>query len=85
MSKRNFHVNKIRETHKKVIICAIRRKTTTTVNIEKDDHRIIIRNIPCFECITCGEKVITNDVSGRVEELYQKAKEKPQETVIVEY
>lgn len=63
----------------------LRRKTTTTVNIEKDDHRIIIRNVPCFECVTCGEKMITNDVSGRVEELSQKAKEKLHETVIIEY
>lgn len=63
----------------------LRRKTTTTVNIEKDDHRIIIRNIPCFECLTCGEKMITNDVSGRVEELCKKEKGNPRKTVIVEY
>ena len=63
----------------------LRRKTTTTVNIEKDDHRIIIRNVPCFECVTCGEKIITNDVSGRVEELCKKEKENPHKTVIIEY
>lgn len=63
----------------------LRRETTTTINIEKNDHRIVIRNIPCFECMTCGEKMITDNVSGRVEKLYQKAKENPQETVIVEY
>lgn len=63
----------------------LRRKTTTTVNIEKDDHRIIIRNIPCFECMTCGEKMIINDVSSRVEELCKKEKGNPHKTVIVEY
>lgn len=63
----------------------LRRKTTTTVNIEKDDHRIIIRNVPCFECVTCGEKMITNDVSGRVEELCKKENENPHKTVIIEY
>lgn len=62
-----------------------RKESTTSITIEKNNHRIIIRNIPCFLCLSCGEKIISDDVSSRVEELYQQAKTTAREMPIVKY
>lgn len=62
-----------------------RKESTTSITIEKSNHRIIIRNIPCFLCLSCGEKIISDDVSSRVEELYQQAKTTAREMSIVEH
>ena len=62
-----------------------RKESTTSITIEKNNHRIIICNIPCFLCLSCGEKIISDDVSSRVEELYQQAKTTAREMSIVEY
>ena len=62
-----------------------RKESTTSITIEKNNHRIIIRNIPCFLCLSCGEKIISDDVSSRVEELYQQAKTPAREMSIVEH
>ena len=62
-----------------------RKESTTSITIEKNNHRIIIRNIPCFLCVSCGEKIISDDVSSRVEELYQQAKTTAREMSIVEH
>lgn len=62
-----------------------RKESTTSITIEKNNHRIIIRNIPCFLCLSGGEKIISDDVSSRVEELYQQAKTTAREMSIVEH
>lgn len=62
-----------------------RKESTTSITIEKNNHRIIIRNIPCFLCLSCGEKIISDDVSSWVEELYQQAKTTAREMSIVEH
>lgn len=36
-------------------------------------------------CLSCGEKIISDDVSSRVEELYQQAKTTAREMSIVEH
>jgi YgiT-type zinc finger domain-containing protein len=41
-----------------------RKESTTSITIEKNNHRIIIRNIPCFLCLSCGEKIISDDDCG---------------------
>ena len=62
-----------------------RKESTTSITIEKNNHRIIIRNIPCFLCLSCREEIIADDVSSRVEELYQQAKTTAREMSIVEH
>ena len=62
-----------------------RKKSTTSMTIEKNNCLAAIRNIPCFLCLSCGEEIIADDVSSRVEELYHQAKTTAREMSIVEY
>lgn len=48
-------------------------KTRTAHMVDVEGHIIIIKNVPCKECPCCGEKVYTNDVSEKLDELFQKA------------
>lgn len=62
-----------------------RKESTTSMTIEKNNCLVVIRNIPCFLCLSCGEEIIADDVSSRVEELYQQAKTTARGMAIVEY
>ncbi|GHU38541.1 hypothetical protein FACS1894105_12630 [Clostridia bacterium] len=54
--------------------------TTHTVNF--DGHIIIIKNVPCIECIQCGETFYDNDTAIVLEKLVNKLKDTQTEVVI---
>lgn len=43
--------------------------------VDLEGRIIIIRNVPCRQCPCCGESVFSNDVSGKLDVLFEKAKE----------
>lgn len=48
-------------------------QTKTNHIVDLEGRIIIIRNVPCQECPCCGEAFFTNEVSGKLDELFSKA------------
>ena len=46
---------------------------------------IIIKNVPCEECVQCGEKYYTDEVAERLEQIVNTAKKLMQEIAIMDY
>ena len=57
--------------------------TTHVVNIK--DYTIIIKNVPCEECVQCGEKYYTNKVAALLDDIVNKAKSQLQEILVIDY
>ena len=49
------------------------------------DYTIIIKNVPCLECVQCGEKYYTDEVMQNIERIITKAKELNSEFFVAEY
>ena len=45
----------------------------------------IIRNVPCLECVQCGEKYYTDEVMQNIERIATKAKDLNSEFFVAEY
>ena len=58
-------------------------RTTHVVNYK--NGLIIIRNVPCKECVQCGEQFYTDEVSDKLEELVNAAKKMMQEFAVIDY
>lgn len=50
-----------------------------------DKFTIIIRNVPCQECVQCGEKYYTDKVMQDIEAIVKKAIEIQSEFYVTEY
>ena len=48
--------------------------TTTTFTVEHDKRVIVVRNVPCLECRVCGDVTFSDDVSARLEQIVNAAK-----------
>ncbi len=59
--------------------------TKTTFTVEYKDCIIVIRNVPCLECLVCGEVTFTDEVSDRLEKLVTSAKSVLQDISIIDY
>jgi len=46
---------------------------------------IIIKNVPCEECVQCGEKFYTDEVARQLEKLVAAAKQLMQEISVIDY
>ena len=57
--------------------------TTTSFTVDFGDLLIVIRNVPCHECHICGEEILSDEVSSRIDTLVREAKENAQQDVIV--
>ena len=57
---------------------------TTTFTVEYNKRFIIVRNVPCLECKVCGEVTFTNDVSARIEQLVNAAKNLLQDGSVID-
>ena len=61
-------------------------KESTTTYVEAlGDYAIIIKNVPCLECVQCGEKYYTDEVMQNIERIAKKAKELNSEFFVAEY
>ena len=49
------------------------------------DYTIIIKNVPCLECVQCGEKYYTDEVMQNIEKIVTKEKELNDEFFVAEY
>ena len=59
--------------------------TTTTFTVEYRGCIIVIRNVPCYECQSCGDITFSDEVSARLEKLVNAAKSVLQEISIIDY
>ncbi len=46
---------------------------------------IVIKNVPCTECVRCGEKFFSNEVALRLEQLVNEAKNAMQDVAVLDY
>ena len=46
---------------------------------------IIIRNVPCLECVQCGDAVYTDAVAERLDEIVNSLKDFLGEIAVIEY
>ena len=60
-------------------------KTKTTFTVEYNNCIIVIRNVPCLECRTCGEQTFSDDVSAKLEAIVNEAKRVLQDVSIIDY
>ena len=65
--------------------CNETKETTTTHVVNYKDCLIIIKNVPCEECVQCGDKVYSNEVAIRLEQLVNNAKKIMQEMSVIDY
>ncbi len=61
------------------------KEAVTTYVAVFGDYAIIIKNVPCLECVQCGEKYYTDEVMQNIERILMKAKELNSEFFVVEY
>ena len=59
--------------------------TKTTFTVESNDCIIVVKNVPCLECLMCGEITFTDDVSAKLEILVKSAKTIRQEIAVIDF
>ena len=60
-------------------------ESTTTHVVVLPECTVIIRNVPCLECVQCGEKYFTLEVSRHLDAVVAKAKKASNELLITDY
>lgn len=60
-------------------------ETTTSFTVDKGERLIVVRHVPCIECPVCGEVLISEEVSERLEEILEKANKDSKEVFVIEY
>ena len=61
------------------------KESTTTYVAALGDYTIIIKNVPCLECVQCGEKYYTDEVMQDIDKIVTRAKKPDSGTCVVEY
>ncbi|MDO4893394.1 MAG: type II toxin-antitoxin system MqsA family antitoxin [Eubacteriales bacterium] len=59
--------------------------TTRTHVVDMKSYIIIIRNVPCLECVQCGDAIYTDAVATRLDDIVQSMKNFMGEIAVVEY
>jgi len=65
--------------------CDTFRKATTTHVVNYKGCIIVIKNVPCEECVQCGEKFYSDEVARHLEKLVAAAKQLMQEISVIDY
>ena len=65
--------------------CNEMKESTTTHVVNYNNCVIVIKNVPCNECIQCGEVYYSDNVARRLEQIVNKAKEIMQEISVIDY
>ena len=74
------------KTNMKCMECGGRyAETTRTHVVDMKSYIIIIRNVPCLECVQCGDAIYTDAVATRLDEIVQSLKNFMGEIAVVEY
>ena len=70
----------------KCFYCKGKLKDSITTHVVKAKTCIIIiKNVPCEECVQCGETFYNNDVALHIEEIVKKTKTEITEIAVVSY
>ena len=59
--------------------------STTTHVVTLSSCIIIVRNVPCEECVQCGEKFFSYEVMERLEDIVEQAKMVAGELLVTDY
>lgn len=59
--------------------------STTTHVVTLSSCIIIVRNVPCEECVQCGEKFFSDEVMERLENIVEQAKMVAGELLVTDY
>ena len=71
-------------------MCAFCKGTETKYMLDKflvslDEIVLIVKNVPSMECVQCGEKFYTDEVSKELENIANRAKQMKGEILVVDY
>ena len=58
---------------------------TTTHVVNYKGMIIVIKNVPCEECVQCGERYYSDEVAQQLEKIVTAAKQMAQEISVVDY
>jgi YgiT-type zinc finger domain-containing protein len=59
--------------------------STTTHVVTLDNCVIVVKNVPCEECVQCGEKYYSDEVMEQLEGIISKAKDLASEVFVTNY
>ncbi len=65
--------------------CETYREGLTTHVVNYNGCIIVIKNVPCEECMQCGEKFYTDAVADKLERIVNLAKKVMQEIAVLDY
>ena len=65
--------------------CDTVKQSTTTHVVNYKGCVIVIKNVPCEECVQCGEKFYTDEVAERLEKIVAAAKQLMQDLSVIDY
>ena len=65
--------------------CKIYKNSLTTHVVNYNGCVIVIKNVPCTECVQCGETFYSNEVAIHLEKLVDMAKQLMQEVSVIDY
>ena len=59
--------------------------STTTHFVDLKKCMIIVKNVPCWECVQCGEIILDDKVAERLDAIIQNVSAMMTEIAVVEY
>lgn len=59
--------------------------STTTHVVNYHNCVIVIKNVPCTECVQCGEKFYSNEVALKIEKIVNMAKTMMQDVSVIDF
>jgi YgiT-type zinc finger domain-containing protein len=60
-------------------------QSVTTHVVTLDNCVIVVKNVPCEECVQCGEKYYSDEVMEQLEEIISKVKDLASEVFVTNY
>lgn len=65
--------------------CDETKESTTTHVVNYNDCVIVVKNVPCIECVQCGETYFTDEVARHLERIVNAAKAAVKEVSVIDY
>ncbi len=57
----------------------------TLFSVQYGNCVIVIKNVPCMECVQCGETEISDEVMKQLETMIETVKKTMQEIAVIDY
>lgn len=61
------------------------KQSATTHVVNYKNCIIVIKNVPCEECVQCGEKYYSDETAMKLEQIVNLAKKLMQEIAVIDY